>query len=509
MPYELAPLVLLRVTPLSQRLFRLAGTEFFRPLSRPSAPVYVDCADRLVEEAGEAARLPWKDAVAIVREVIAQHPGVVLGEDEGAALRDVKQKAAALFQRLLAAGWVEEQTLGLQDRWAVISPGLRPLLRLLRQLAEDDAAELRTFADTLRSVCDTLGQHGILDPLTRSGDELRSTVTDLNQRLEHAIEQLHGVEKLVAIYERRQRASASPAETLQLLYAEFGQGQHMVCYDVLRRGGLLPRLQAARLLVADSRDDALCRQRLAEGLAAHYSCTETEAWQMAGDALLRLEHALSGLRQRADAIDARMAAFNRLSQQRYRYQTELRGRRPEMVKALCDRLNTAHAGQRFRDLAEAPPAFVPRCPEVRFYFGAESLWKRRKPRAATDLTLGSGRATTDDTEAALAAWREKQRLALTPQRAARLLARLIPESVSTTRTDAFTLTETDELLDLLALAAYDHAPAVTGTVRWTVTGPRRVHGLRPDSLPRDPQAGWEVDRMEIERHSPHRPRTNK
>jgi len=60
----------------------------------------------------------------------------------------------------------------------VISPGLRPLLRLLRQLAEDDAAELRTFADALRSVCDTLHREGILDPQARSGDELRSTVTD-------------------------------------------------------------------------------------------------------------------------------------------------------------------------------------------------------------------------------------------------------------------------------------------------------------------------------------------
>jgi hypothetical protein len=485
---------------LSHRFFRIAGTEFFRPLARPSAPVYVDCADRLVEESGEAARLPYREAVGIVREVMSQHPGVVWQEDEGPTLRDVRQRAAVLFNRMLAAGWLEEQTLGLQDRWAVISPGLRPLLRLLRQIAEDDAAELRTFADTLRSVCDTLGQDGVLDPLTRSGDELRSTVTDLNQRLEHAIEQLHAVEKLVAIFEKRQRASGSPAETLQLFYTEFGQGQHMVCYDVLRRGGLLPRLQAARTLVADSRDDTLCRQRLAEGLAAHYSCSETESWQMAGDALLRLERALGGLRQRAEAIDARMAAFNKLSQQRYRYQTELRGRRPEMVKTLCDRLNTAHAGRRFRDLAQSEPAFQPRCPEVRFFFGAESLWRKRKPRAATDLTLGGGRATPADEEAALAAWREKQRLALTPQRAARLLQHLIPGKSGRLRTDEFTLTGADELLDLLALAAYDHAPAPTGgTIRWTITSPRRIEGLRPDALPRDPHSGWEVDRMEIER----------
>ena len=485
---------------LSQRLFRLAGTEFFRPLGRPSAPVYVDCADRLVEEAGEAARLPQRDALAIVREVIGQHPDVILGDDEGAALRDVRQRAAVLFNRMLAAGWLEEQTLGLQDRWVLISPGLRPLLRLLRHLAEDNAAELRTFADTLRSVCDTLGREGILDPVARSGDELRSTVTDLNQRLEHAIEQLHAVEKLVALFEQRQRQSASAAETLHLFYSEFGQGQHMVCYDVLRRGGLLPRLQTARSLVADSRDDALVRQRLAEGLAAHYGYEETDAWQHAGAALLKLEKALAGLRLRAEAIDARMAAFNRLSQQRYRYQTELRGRRPELVKSICEALNTAHAGKKFRELATDEPVFQPRCPEVKFHFGVEALWKKRKARATTDLTFGGGRANAADENAVLSSWQEKQRLALTPQRAARLLEKLIPNTPGHTATDQFHLTEMDELLDLLAIAAYDHSPAARGRIiRWNVTGPQRNAGLSSDPIPRDPHAGWQVDHLEIER----------
>ncbi|MDB6070475.1 MAG: hypothetical protein JWL81_1646 [Verrucomicrobiales bacterium] len=483
---------------LSHRVFQLVGQDYFRPLTRPSAPVYVDCADRLVEEAGDAARLPYGEALAVIREVIGQHPGIVLSEDEGAALRDVRQKAGAFFNRMLAAGWLEEQTLGLQDRWAVISPGLRPLLRLLKQLAEDDAAELRTFADALKSVCDTLGREGILDA-AQTGDELRSTVTDLNQRLEHAIEQLHSVEKLVGIFEQRQRASNSPAETLQVFYGEFGQGQHMVCYDALRRGGLLPRIQAARTRVAEARDDVMVKQRLAEGFAEHYRCEETEAWQMAATALLKLERALGGLRQRAEAIDARMAAFNRLSQQRYRYQTELRGRRPEVVRNFCEAINDLHAGRRFRDLAEEAPLFVPRAPEVKFHYGVEALWKKRKPRAATDLTFTTGRGSEADAGAVLESWQEKQRLALTPQRAARLLQRLMPPGADKIRTDGFVLTELDELLDLLALAAYDHAPAAGGrSVRWTITGPRRIDGLHPDNLPRDPQAGWSIDRMEIQ-----------
>lgn len=487
------------MNPLSHRLFQLAGTEFFRPLARSSAPVYVDCADRLVAEAGESARLPHREALAIIREVIVQHPGVELGEDEGLALRDARQRAAVFFNRMLAAGWLEEQTLGLQDRWAVIAPGLRPLLRLLRHLAEDDADELRTFADTLRSVCAALGKDKVLDPTVRTGDELRSTVTDLNQRLEHAIEQLHAVEKLVALYENRQRRSETPAETLQLFYGDFSRGQHMVCYDALRRGGLLPRLQAARSLVADAREDTLTRQRLAEGLAEHYGYREADAWQVAGEALLKLEQALGGLRQRAEAIDARMAAFNNLSQQRYRYQTELRGRRPELVKSVCERLNRQHSGQRFRELSGGRPVFVPRCPEVRFCYGVEALWKKRRPRGETDLSFGGGRGTPADEDSVLASWQEKQRLALTPLRAARLLERLVPEKGGMARTGDFELADLDEVLDLLALAAYDHSPLARHTLRWTVDGPGRTDGLHPDLHPRDPHAGWWVDRMEIVR----------
>ena len=89
---------------LSHRVFQLVGQEYFRPLTRPSAPVYVDCADRLVDEAGDAGRLPYAEALAVIREVIGQHPGVVLSEDEGAALRDVRQKAGAFFNRMLASG---------------------------------------------------------------------------------------------------------------------------------------------------------------------------------------------------------------------------------------------------------------------------------------------------------------------------------------------------------------------------------------------------------------------
>ena len=486
---------------LSEKLLASVSRDFFRPLTRPSAAIYVDCAERLAEVAGEAGRITHAEAIALVREILATHPEIALDDDEGANLRDIRQRAGQIFNRLCDARWLEDQQLGLHERWALVSPGLRPLLRLLRELAEDEIAELKTFADTVRGVCETLERPGALDARLLEPDELRATVTDVNARLESAIIQLHGVEKLIALFDRRQRLTESPAETLRLLYAEFGAGQHMVCYDALRRNGLLPRLQVLRSLVAERRDDPLVKERLAAGLAAHYHWDDSEAYHRADKTLRELEHRLAAIRHVADAIDARMASFNQLSQQRYRYQTELRGRKPEMVKAYCDAINAAHDGSRLGALREAPPDFSPLVPDVRFFFGTDSLARARRGKSPADLTFGREAASTgesdDDT---LAAMRERQRLALTPQRAARLVARLLPAKNLSTTTAEISAADLDELLDLLAAAAYEQAvTADNQRVRWTITGPGQAAGLTPTDIPTDPQAGWNLERFQITR----------
>ncbi len=487
---------------LSSRLSRSVSADFFRPLARPSAPVYVDCADRLVEEAGESGRLTQRETTEIIKEVIARHPLSLLDEDEGAALRDSRQRAGQFFNRLIAAGWIEDQTLGLHERWAVIAPGLRPLLSMLRDLAEDRVAELKTFADTLRGLCQTLEERNVLDPQVRSGEDLRSVITDLSHRLQRAIEQLHAVEKIVTSFEHRQRQTATAADTLSLLYQEFGQGQHMVCYDALRRGGLLTRIEAARASVSDRHDDPLMRERLAQGLREHYGYNDLDAQDNAVMMLTRLERDLGGLKRRAEAIDLRMAAFNRLSQQRYRYQTELRGRRPELVKAYCDAINAAYAGRRFSDFSGGEPDFTPRCVETRFYFGTESLYRPRRSKMPVDLTFGQSGTNRQSEDDVLAAWKERQRLALTPQRAARLVAKLLPSKGASTGTEEIELETADDLLDLLAVVAYEHAPALSGKrVRWSVDGARRRHGLEPHVIEHDKLAGHRIERFSIQRES--------
>lgn len=487
---------------LSHRLSGSVSRDFFKPLGRLSAALYIDCADRLAEAGGDSGRVPQSDAIALIRETLQAHPNITLDEDEGASLRDARQRAGQIFSRLCDSGWMEDQQLSLHERFAVVSPGLRPLLRLLRELAEDEIAELTTFADTVRGVCETLERSDVLDPRYRTPDELRATVTDLNARLENAVIQLHGVEKLISMFDQRQRASESPAETLRLLYAEFGSGQHMVCYDALRRNGLIPRLQAARTKVADLRDQPLLKEILTEGLAAHYGWSPEDAYLRAEKALRDLERRLASIRLVADAIDARMAGFNRLSQQRYAYQTELRGRRPEIIKSYCEAINASHAGTRLGQMRETEADFVPLIPEMRCFFGIESLSRTRRTRAAADLTFGQLSEQSFAGEDTLDQMRERQRLALTPQRAARLVAALMEKSGTSAGTGSHATGSIDEMLDLLATAAYDHATIADGRrIRWKVEGPRLDHGLDPGKISTDAQAGWQMERFTITRQA--------
>jgi Family of unknown function (DUF5716) len=486
---------------LSRKLLENVSQEFFRPLSRPSSAIYVDCAERLAEEAGEAGRLPHVDAIAIIREVVSSHPDIALAEDEGANMRDARQRAGQLFNRLCDAKWMEDQQLGLHERYALISPGLRPLLRMLRDLAEDEIAELKTFADTLKGVCNTLEQEDLF-AATRDGDgQIRSILSDVNARLDHAIVQLHGVEKLISIFDRKQRLSDTPAETLRMLYAEFGVGQHMICYDALRRGGLLPRIQALRLVIADHRDNPLIKEQLAKDLEIHYGYDSIEAYHRSEKMLRTTEHKLGSIRLIAESIDARMASFNHLSLQRYRYQTELRGRRPEIVKKYCDHINQHHEQQKISQLRDQEPDFSPLISEVKCYYGTDSLARTRKVKTAADLSFDHDRLHTEENLAdTMAGLRDRQRLALTPQRAARLLLKLLPAQQGVFETDSFSASDDEEMLDLLAIAAFETAISADGkNIRWQVDSENREHGLNPAAIQRDRHANWLVDRFTITR----------
>jgi hypothetical protein len=484
---------------LSERLAGVIPSGFFRPLARPSAPVYIDCADRLARSADEGGQVSHADTQVLIREVLADHPQVPLADDEGAGLTDLRQRAGQLFNKLLEAGWIQERHVTLDERWVLLTPHLRRLLRLLRELATDEESDLKDFAATLRSICSSLLAEGALDPARLGAEEFRQTVKELVDRAERAAEQMHAVETLILRHEQKQRVSESASETLNRFLVDFHSGEHMVCYDALQQGGLVPRLQQARAVVQEALANPFAKQRLAEGLLAHRGLSQPEAYIEAERLLNQLERGLASIPAKQRIIDGRMADFSRLSKQRYFYQTEIRGRRPELVKTYMQAVDARHSGRSFADLA-SEPGLPLLCAEVGIRFGSDSLYRPRRMRPAVDLSVAGLPAGADalDTQELI---RQRNAYAITPQRGGRFVEKHLPEKGGRLSTAEMRLHNEDDLLDLLAVIAFERAvgSASHKALRWRVSTQRDVHGLEPEKIPTDRMGGRRIERLTIER----------
>ncbi|MDA1273072.1 MAG: DUF5716 family protein [Verrucomicrobia bacterium] len=486
---------------IGQKLAPLFSGGFFRPLSRPTAAIYVDCAERLVLAADEGGQVAYDDARLLIRDVLVRHPDIQLDEDEGGQFRDLNQRAGQFFNKLLEAHWIEPRRVSLDEHYVLISPALRRLLRLLTDLAEDRPEELKDFSTTLRSLCRDLLAEGVFDPNRLGPEEMRQTVKDLLDRAGRADDQMHAVEVLILQHETAQRASQSAQETLQRFLVEFHSGEHMICYDSLQEAGLLPRLNQARSVVQEALYNPFTKQRLAEGLAKHRNLDATAAYAEAEQWLARLERYLAAVPVKQRLIDGRMADFSRLSAARYHYQTEMRGRRPEQVKAYMDGAARAYAGGSFAALAHEPGMPL-LSPVVEMFFGADSLSRPRRQRLPVDLTLemssleGASETATDEI-------RRRNLNVLTPQRAARFVETHMPAKGSRISTEQLRITVEDDLLDLLAALAFDRGPSggSRAMVRWRIHPVRADFGMEPDRIARDPHAGRLVERFTLERLS--------
>ncbi len=278
-------------------------------------------------------------------------------------------------------------------------------------------------------------------------------------------------------------------------------GDHMVCYDALQEAGLLPRLNRARSIAQEALYDPFTKQRLAEGLAKHFNLDDTAAYTEAERWLIRLDRQLAAIPVKQRLIDGRMAEFSRLSAARYTYQTEMRGRRPEQVKAYLHEAAHLHSAQSFAELANAPGMNL-LSPMVEVFFGPDSLSRPRRLRPPVDLSFEQPTPETDP-DGAKDEIRRRNLNVLTPQRAVRFIERHLPAKGTRISTEQLRVNLEDDLLDLLAVLAFDRGAAGGShrPVRWRVYPMRADFGVEPERIQRDAGAGRLVERFTIERIS--------
>ena len=82
---------------LGRRIAPFLGSDFFRPLLRKSAPVYVDCAERLAEAVDDGGQMDFSQARQLIREVLINHPDIQLEEDEGGGVPRFEPAGSPFF----------------------------------------------------------------------------------------------------------------------------------------------------------------------------------------------------------------------------------------------------------------------------------------------------------------------------------------------------------------------------------------------------------------------------
>ena len=492
---------------LAARLAPVLAGHFFRPLARPSAPIYIECAERLVKatDEDESGQLSHDDARAIINDILRSHPNATLADDEGGLLADITQRAGQLYNQLCAAQWLQERRVSFTERWVLVTPGLRLLVRFLGDLAKNRPADLKDFAGTLRSICDDLLQPRALDPNGHAPEIFRQKIWELLDRTERAITQLHTVETIILEHETAQRASESARETLHRALVSFHEGEHMTCHDALLESGLLSRIAQARDVVREATYDHFTKLRLAEGIAKHRSLddNDNEAFAEAESQFTRLEHLLASIPGKQRAIDGRISDFSTLSAARYRYQTEMRGRRAEQVQSCLNALSKQHTGQSFSDLANLSGLDL-RSVKVDAYRGASSLAFAYHKRPPVNLAFSSRETNDDDDiETAKDLIRGQNLNVLTPQRAARFIEKYLPAKGARISTNQFRVHTSDDFLDLLAALCFDqgHLPQNRHLIRWRAHPDRLASGTEPEKIPLDAHTSWIIEHFTLERLS--------
>ena len=481
--------------PLSARLGQVLRRAFFSPLSRPErVPFFVDCIDRLEQESVDrAGELSRAETLQLISETLAEHGTIDWSDDPDTALADARARAMAVFNRLLHAGWLDDRDLGIDDRRVVVEPTVRWLLDALRKMSATEQGELHSFADTLRAICDDLGEPERFDPRVRPGEEMVASLGDLARRSETATNQLNHVYLILRRFIEKQGEAASGAENLRLVFDEFAGGQHQVCHDELFARGLYRRLGEARQVVEDLRWNYSLKTHLATALASREGSDEATALDRVDGLMHGLEAVLGGISAMAREVDGRVAHFHQVSYERYSYLNDRSGRYAEIVKSVFETIDARAEGHNFYTLPglNLPPLLVPNADT---YHGSESLLFPHQRRAAVQMKGGLRTIHADDSEA-VERLRRRYNESLSSLRAARFIRQHLPTAGARIATNEFHTGTEDDLLDLLATLIHSRY----GLLRWRVLPEGRTERWHPERTPVDEHGELRFARFLIER----------
>jgi len=457
------------MTTFADQLFREVNPGFFRVLAGGNAAVYVDVLDALEREATERHEgMSREEALAIVSEVLAQHPAFAPEEGEiEEAVREqftglpLREKARQVLDHLARPeiGWVLDEQLPNWERVVRFDAHGVTLLEALRKIARPDAA---VFTDKLQGVCAALANQGAFaeSPLAHLDNCLTLARGGLGE--------LRGIEKSLKRLTQRQREATTLGEVYGVVFDEYAEQVGRTCYAELVRSQLPTRLDEARERIRALLTDTELLHKMQHEVMRRDELEPPTAMARVRNRLDELARALELVQPLADEIDRRTAEFARRSLARSRYLQEVVGERRSQVKDLFERINAAFSGWRLSDLNEVvflPPLFLP---DARLLAGRDSLYEPSRRRSLEENPPVDDEVNEGQRERAKAQLGAVVRDSLTVTRANRLVEKLAGGKGVRIPSIDVPIQNEDDLADVIALLL--HAEA--GDARYRVELPR-------------------------------------
>lgn len=408
------------MSSLAIELFRELKSDFFRVLTGTNALIYVDVLDALETEATQRNEgMSREEALAIVGEVLAQHPDFQPDENTSTRSPDplpLRERTRLVLDRLIHSGWLKTHTGTDWQRTVYFDEHGITLLTALRKIAYPDVA---VFTDKLVGVCATLANAA---ELSRQPWEHMQVCRD-NAR--EGLSELRGLQKSVERFIGRQLEAQTLGENLSVVFDQYAEQVGHTCYAELVRSQLPARLGEARDRLQDILDDTdLLHRMQAEALRRDSTLDASAAMAHVRGQLDDLARALETVLPLADAIDARTAEFTRRSLARFRYLQDVIGERRGQMKELFENLNRSFAGRRFVDLEEAPALPLLRLPDARLLAGRDSLYQPPRRRTMEENLPVEDDASDELREQTRLQMESAMRDSLTVNRANRFIERL-------------------------------------------------------------------------------------
>lgn len=454
---------------LADQLFREVNPGFFRVLAGRSAAVYLDVLDALEREASERHEgMSREEALAIVSEVLTQHPAFAPeeGEIESAGLEQftglpLREKARRVLDHLARPeiGWVLDEQLPNWERVVRFDAHGVTLLEALRKIARPDAV---VFTDKLQGVCAALANEGAFaeSPLAHLDNCLTLARGGLGE--------LRGIEKTLKRLTQRQREATTLGEVYGVVFDEYAEQVGRTCYAELVRSQLPARLDEARERIRTLFTDPELLHKMQHEVMRRDGLEPSPAMARVRNRLDELARALELVQPLADEIDRRTAEFARRSLARSRYLQEVVGERRSQVKAVFERINLTFAGCRLGDLNDliSLPSLV--LPDAKLLAGRDSLYEPPHRRSLEENPPVDDEVNEGQRNRAKAQLGAVVRDSLTVTRANRLVERLAGGKGARISSADVTIRNEDELADVIALLL--HAEA--GDARYRIEVPR-------------------------------------